>query len=398
MTNILKRISIILFIIFISYTLTFVSNATDANKPIEEDIDADVNVLMDSILDSVPLNEITSENDLNYNSSGKNFFSASPNNIELSDDIIGDAFILSGGTVTIDCNILGNVFICARNVIITNNTHIYASLFNVSEDVSIQGLIDGNSYITCQNFDLKSTTTLGLDLFLVSQNCNIDGTILRNVSMAGKNIKVSETSKVGGDFNYSSNEQISIPENVVEGNVNYSASNSDVNIKEKNEIIDFIYDCISLFVFSVVLYFIYKWINCKIITEHTEFTKNIGKYILYGLLGLFITPIISFILLTSNLTFKLSLVLLALYFIFILIASSNIIVILSNLCAEKYKETIKINDTLRLIVFIAIFTVLYQVIKLLPVLGSIFTFFVVLIGIGNIIKTIIPKKKDVTTE
>jgi len=196
MTNILKRTSIILFIIFISYTLTFVSNATDANKPIEEDIDADVNVLMDSVLDSVPLNEITSENDLNYNSSGKNFFSASPNNIELSDDIIGDAFILSGGTVTIDCNILGNVFICARNVIITDNTHIYASLFNVSEDVSIQGLIDGNSYITCQNFDLKSTTTLGLDLFLVSQNCNIDGTILRNVSMAGKNIKVSETKLV----------------------------------------------------------------------------------------------------------------------------------------------------------------------------------------------------------
>ena len=195
-------------------------------------------------------------------------------------------------------------------------------------------------------------------------------------------------------MNYSSKKQVDIPENTVEGKVNFSSINTDTEVSTITKISDFLASVLSLAVLAIVLFVIGKWLNCKFINTYPDFVKNLPKSLLYGFLALIIIPIASLILLICGVIINLAFILTALYLVLLLIASSVVIIVLSKLVAEKLNVKFeKANNTLLTILSIIVLSIVYKLIQLIPVLGSITIFAFLIIGIGILINNLIPNKE-----
>ena len=91
---------------------------------------------------------------------------------------------------------------------------------------------------------------------------------------------------------------------------------------------------------------------------------------------------------------NLAFILMAIYFVLLLIASSVFIITLSKLLAEKLHEKFDNSSNILLtILSIAVLSIVYKILQLIPVLGVLVTFLFVIIGIGILIKNIIPTKE-----
>ena len=401
MKNILRKI-LIIFILLISSisVLSLADNEVDNSEsvnyndeimPISDDANDASNV--DASEDTTEVDETEDEYDYQTkDSTSKNYFYAGTEDVNITTPVEGDVFVVTSGNVTIDTDISGNAFICANTVTIGEYSLIEASLFNASNSLILSGDVGINVYNISRNFTLSGN--VDYDVFSSSAKSNLDGCISGNVNISSENITISDESSIEGDLNYSSKKQVDIPENTVEGKVNFSSINTDTEVSTITKISDFLTSVLSLAVLAIVLFVIGKWLNCKFINTYPDFVKNLPKSLLYGFLALIIIPIASLILLICGVTINLAFILTALYLVLLLIASSIVIVILSKLVAEKLNVKFeKANNTLLTILSIIVLSIVYKLIQLIPVLGSITIFAFLIIGIGILINNIIPNKE-----
>lgn len=377
-------------IIFSIYNFSRAENITEENIDLLG-IDASINDLISGRITEDDISKIV-EDDIEKDG---NYFASSKEPITLTSDIDGDVFIFCGNTVTISSNISGNVFICASNVEITENAKISSSLFCAAQNVKIDGIINLNVFCAAQDFVLSDTSRINLNLFLTGENINLSGTISRSANISGQNIEVSKNCHVSRNLNYSAPNEINIPEGVVNGNTRFSSQAVNVNVvTQKDKVVSFIKSTISYLVFAIVIFLIFNWLKAKLPNEINDFKSNIVKYILFGLLGLFVVPILSLILLFVPFMARIALTLLALYIAVLIIASAITVITLSKIFANNFKDTIKTNDILRTIICIFIITIAYKLLKLVPIVGFITNFAAIVTGIGISIKSILPKDKD----
>ena len=401
MKNILRKI-LIIFILLISSisVLSLADNEVDNSEsvnyndeimPISDDANDASNV--DASEDTTEVDETEDEYDYpTKDSTSKNYFYAGTEDVNITTPVKGDVFVVTSGNVTIDTDISGNAFICANTVTIGEYSLIEASLFNASNSLILSGDVGINVYNISRNFTLSGN--VDCDVFSSSAKSNLDGCISGNANISSENITISDELSIEGDLNYSSKKQVDIPENTVEGKVNFSSINTDTKVNTITKMNDFLTSVLSLAVLAIVLFVIGKWLNCKFINTYPDFVKNLPKSLLYGFLALIVIPIASLILLICGVTINLAFILTALYLVLLLIASSIVIVILSKLVAEKLNVKFeKANNTLLTILSIIVLSIVYKLIQLIPVLGSITIFAFLIIGIGILINNIIPNKE-----
>ena len=409
MKNILRKI-LIIFILLISSisVLSLADNEVDNSEsvnyndevmPISDDADDTSNV--DASEDTTEENETdyntqdSTEDENDYttkDSTSKNYFYAGTEDVNITTPVEGDVFVVTSGNVIIDTDICGNAFICANTVTIGEYSIIEASLFNASNSLILSGDVGINVYNISKNLTLSGT--VDYDVFSSSAQSNLSGYISRNANISSENITISDELSIEVDLNYSSKKQVDIPENTVEGKVNFSSINTDTEVSTITKMNDFLTSVLSLAVLAIVLFVIGKWLNCKFISTYPDLVKNLPKSLLYGFLTLIVVPVISLILLICGVTINLAFILTALYLVLLLIASSIVIVILSKLVAEKLNVKFeKANNTLLTILSIIVLSIVYKLIQLIPVLGSITIFAFLIIGIGILINNIIPNKE-----
>ena len=401
MKNILRKI-LIIFILLVSSisVLSLADNEVDNSEsvnyndevmPISDDANDASNV--DASEDTTEVDETEDEYDYpTKDSTSKNYFYAGTEDVNITTPVEGDVFVVTSGNVTIDTDISGNAFICANTVTIGEYSLIEASLFNASNSLILSGDVGINVYNISRNFTLSGN--VDCDVFSSSAKSNLDGCISGNANISSENITISDELSIEGDLNYSSKKQVDIPENTVEGKVNFSSINTDTEVSTITKMNDFLTSVLSLAVLAIVLFVIGKWLNCKFINTYPDFVKNLPKSLLYGFLALVVIPIASLILLICGVTINLAFILTALYLVLLLVASSIVIVILSKLVAEKLNVKFeKANNTLLTILSIIVLSIVYKLIQLIPVLGSITIFAFLIIGIGILINNLIPNKE-----
>lgn len=380
MKNILKKFLFIFILLAIS--ITSISLADNETTNYDNEV---VPISMDS---DIPVDVTSSQDEQSINS--KNYFYAGTDDVNLTTPIVGDAFIVTAGNVNIDTTIMGNAFICASSVTVSNNASIQSSLFNVANSLNIIGSIGINVYNISSEFSLDGTVKNSL--FSTSKTSNINGDIYGDANLSAENITISDNSYIENNLNYSSDEIINLPDNVVHGKVNYSLINTDEDDSFDSN--DFIFSVISFIIFAIVIFAISKWLNFKFVETYPDFIKNLPSSLLYGFLGLIVTPILCIALLISGVTVSLAFILMAIYFVSLIIASSVVIIILSKLIAEKLHTKFDKNITLLEILSITGLGLIYKLLQLVPILGIIISFVVVLTGIGVLIKNIIPTKEQ----
>ena len=295
----------------------------------------------------------------------------------------GNLFILAN-TVTISSQIGGDAFICANTINIEKEGYIFSNLFAAANEVNVSGVV----------YDLySSANTLNIngyvyrDIRASSNTLNFSGVIGRNAYVSSKNIEISSNSDgqssvttkatIYGDLNYSSSSEASIPEGTVTGNVNYSPVTTSTKSK-------------SISSYILALWLLYLWLAPKFLENAgTLLSKKLLPVIGSGILTPIIFVIAFVLLLILGLTSNIAIIGTMLFAILLMISTSTFVIAVNNLVCKKFNISKNTTTFGVLIITSAVIWLL----ELIPVVGSILNFVIMIIGLGILVTAIIPEKE-----
>ncbi len=312
-------------------------------------------------------------------------------NITIDYIVDGNLFVVAD-TVTINSQIGGDAFICAKNVIINKDGYVFSNLFTTAESVEIKGVVY-DVFALAKNFTISGGFVYR-DLKVACDNLTINGSVGRNafVACSSINFNTDQNSNgiIYGDLNYSSDPEVSIPENSVKGNVNYTNLDSSSEQKTVASIIAaYIVNLGKFLAFVLIIWLICLALAPKFLANTNNYVgkKTLGIFG-YGLLSLIVVPIACIILVLLRLTSGFSLFLMTLYILAIVVSKSLFTITANNYVCSK----MKINKNLGIFGMLIVTGIITFVLTQLPFVGPIISFIISILGLGILVVSILPKK------
>ena len=328
----------------------------------------------------------------------------------------GDVY-LDGDDITIDYIIDGNLFIFADSVTINSQIGGDAFIFAKSVTIGEQGYIFSNLFTVAENIDIKGVT---YDLYSVSKNINISGYIYRDIKVVANTLNILGTvgrnafvecsdiqfgnqeadssegqntitsnGSISGDLNYTSKIELNIPDDKVGGNINFTQK----VVESSNTINNKIFDLGSFIVTVILIWLVLLWIAPKFVKSCNQILTNKPLPVI----GLGILTPIAFIfafiiLLLLNITVAFSFLSLAVFCILLLVSSSIFVIAINNMLCTK----LKINKNVGIFGMLIVSAIVLWLIKLIPILGTLVSFIVSILGLGIIVSNLILKNSENT--
>lgn len=328
----------------------------------------------------------------------------------------GDVY-LAGDDITIDYIIDGNLFIFADSVTINSQIGGDAFIFAKSVTIGEQGYIFSNLFTVAENIDIKG---VAYDLYSVSKNINISGYIYRDIKVVANTLNILGTvgrnafvecsdiqfgnqeadssegqntitsnGSISGDLNYTSKNELNIPDDKVGGNINFTQK----VVESSNTINNKIFDLGSFIVTVILIWLVLLWIAPKFVKSCNQILTNKPLPVI----GLGILTPIAFIfafiiLLLLNITVAFSFLSLAVFCILLLVSSSIFVIAINNMLCTK----LKINKNVGIFGMLIVSAIVLWLIKLIPILGTLVSFIVSILGLGIIVSNLILKNSENT--
>lgn len=328
----------------------------------------------------------------------------------------GDVY-LAGDDITIDYIVDGNLFIFADSVTINSQIGGDAFIFAKSVTIGEQGYIFSNLFTVAENIDIKGVT---YDLYSVSKNINISGYIYRDIKVVANTLNILGTvgrnafvecsdiqfgnqeadssegqntitsnGSISGDLNYTSKNELNIPDDKVGGNINFTQK----VVESSNTINNKIFDLGSFIVTVILIWLVLLWIAPKFVKSCNQILTNKPLPVI----GLGILTPIAFIfafiiLLLLNITVAFSFLSLAVFCILLLVSSSIFVIAINNMLCTK----LKINKNVGIFGMLIVSAIVLWLIKLIPILGTLVSFIVSILGLGIIVSNLILKNSENT--
>lgn len=339
-------------------------------------------------------NETTSETTQSTdNSMKKSDVYLTGDDVKVDYIVDGNLFILAN-TVTISSQIGGDAFICAKTINVEKEGYIYSNLFAAANEVNISGVVY-DLYTTANTLNINGYVYR--DIRTSSDTLNFSGVIGRNAYVSSKNIEISSNSDgqssvtnkatIYGDLNYSSSSEASIPEGTVTGSVNYSP----ITTSTKSKSISSYILALGRFIVTVlVIWLLYLWLAPKFL-ENTGalLSKKLLPVIGSGILTPIIFVIAFVLLLILGLTSNIAIIGTMLFAVLLMISNSTFVIAINNLVCKKFNIS---KNTATFGVLIITSAVIW-LLELIPVVGSILNFVIMIIGLGILVTAIIPEKE-----
>lgn len=311
-------------------------------------------------------------------------------NITVDYIVDGNLFVMAD-TVTINSQIGGDAFILAKKLIINENGYIFSNLFTIAESVETSGVVY-DVYALAKNFNISGGYVYR-DLKVCSETLNINGIIGRNAFVNCSSINFNTDNNTNGiiygDLNYSSNSEITIPENVISGNVNYTTSKAFTEKSIGAFIANYILALGSFIAFVLIIWLICLKLAPKFLANTNKYVGKKSLNILgKGLLTLIATPIICIILILLQLTSGFSLFLLGLYVLAIVISKSLFTITTNNYVCSK----LNINKNTGIFGMLVVSGIVIWILTQLPYIGGLVSFIISVLGLGILVASILPEK------
>ena len=382
--NKLKVIALIMLIVV--FLMTPFVNATEENQPGNE--------------------AVTTSNEEQANVESTNQQTTAQNNykdgdVYLTGDEITIDYIIDGNlfvfadTVNINSQIGGDAFIIAKTVNINKGGYVFSNLFTIANDLNINGVVY-DLYASCTNINISGYVYR--DIKIASNNFKLSGVIGRNAFVTSNNISFetnvngenNSTSQgtIAGDLNYTSKNEISIPEGIVNGTINYTEAKS-----ASPTIGDYLLALGRFLVTVIVIWLLCLWLTPKFLNRtNVILTKKLPSNIVLGILTPIVIIAISVILMLINITSTISMLGIVLLLLICILGSSVFAISLANLFANKLKVENKIGALGILIITSAVI----WLICLIPFVGKILSLIVAILGVGILVNNILPstRKED----
>ncbi len=384
------KIIALLTLIVLALTIPIVRAENEQVEPISEAPTTEENSTATPTSETTPEGETTSELPEEPNMKSSDAYLLG-DTVTVDYIIDGNAFIFAD-TVVIDSQIGGNLFVCAKEVTIKENGFVVNSFFGFAEKINISGVIC-DFYAAAKEVNISGY--IYRDMRAGAETLNLSGIIGRDAFVEADNINfstsnedgsITSTAMINGNFNYTANEEITIPENVVHGNVEFNKSTPYTNDKS---IGDYILN-LGSFVFTVVaIWLLALWLAPKFVKNpYNILSKKVLPAIGYG----FLTPIVlifAFVtLLIIGVTAGVSLIALMLFIALVAISPSSFVITANGLVCSK----LKIEKPIQSFGILIACAVAYWLIGLIPVVGTIFSLAAGIIGLGIVVYNILPLK------
>lgn len=328
---------------------------------------------------------------------------AAGDQVNINGTVQGDAYV-AGGNVTIDGTIDGDLLVAGGNVII--NGTIGQDIRAFGGDITVSADQVGGSITTAGgNVRIVSPTSITKNLVAASGNLDISAPITGNANLAGGNIRISsnvdgnvqaateqlsltEGATIGGNLTYWSQNKVNIDEGAsVSGNI----EQKEATFQGRSEVTKGLQDAGKAFgvgfkIFSLIVSLAFALIFFYLLPELSKsVTSLIGKRpgmsALIGFLTLILTPIIGIILLITIVGIPFSLIIMFAYFIILFFGK----IFFSVFLGQKVMYYITKNDRQNTFWVVLVGIVVYSIITLIPVIGTIVSFIAVIIGTGALL-------------
>lgn len=381
-----SKIIALLTLIILALTIPIVRAENEPVEPISEAPTAEENST------ATPTSEdVQAPAESNMKSSDEYLFG---DTITVDYIIDGNVFIFANNVV-IDSQIGGNLFVCAKEVTIKENGFIVNSLFGFAEKFNISGVVC-DLYAAAREVNLSGYVYR--DMRVGSETLNLSGIIGRdayveadkiNFSTTNEDATITSTAMISGNFNYTSDQEITIPENVVRGNVEFNKSTPTTNTKS---ISDYILS-LGTFVCTVIaIWLLALWLTPKFVKNpYNLLSKKVLPALGYGILTPIVLAFAFGMLLVLGITSGVALIALMLLAVLIAISSSSFVITANGLVCSK----LKVEKTVQSFGMLIACAIVYWLITLIPIVGTIFSLVAGIIGLGIIVYNILPfKSKD----
>lgn len=377
------KIILIFLILILLFSTTFVFADNETN---DEGI---MTISEDS--EEKPINDNSSSNIQSQENTYKK------SDIYLAGDEITIDYIVDGNlfvcadTVTINSQIGGDAFILAKNLIIGEDGYIFSNLFTISNNVEIKGVVY-DVYALAKNLTL-SNGYVYRDLKVSVGTLNINGVIGRNAFVTCSTINFNTDGNsngiIYGNLNYSATAKMAIPENAVNGDVNYSISEEESEVNVRSIIANYILDLGQFLAFVLIIWLLCLWLAPKFLSNTNNYVgKKTLNVLGYGILALIAVPIACIIMILLQLTGGFSLFLLGLYVLAIIVTKSLFTITANNYVCSK----LKINKNSGIFGMLIISGFVVWGLTQLPYIGGLISFIITVLGLGILVASIIPKK------
>ena len=301
------------------------------------------------------------------------------------DSIIDGNAFACGNNVTISGEIGGDVFVLGKTVTISETSYIHGSIFVCASDFTMNGICY-DIYSFAQNFTLGKSAIVARDIRVSSGAINILGQIKRDAYINSDNITFAENTSnlIIGNLNYTSKSEVSIPNGIVGGTVNFTQSSDGDEVTFAQRAISFLSSTMSAILYTIVVLLLVTWLAPNFKNNlGTSLKKKTPVSLGVGLLASLIIVVGSFalLLLTGGLCAGISVALVTIYILALTVSQSIFAMSCGKLVAEKMNK-----DNLPIFILMTVIAIIViKLIGVIPYVGGLLSFLITLIGFGMIL-------------
>lgn len=344
----------------------------------------------------------TYQTDYEFATSDKFYYDSA---VEISEVIDGNAFAY-GNSVNVTGEIYGDLFIAGNKLIISEDAVVHGNVFAFGGTLEISGICS-DVYAYVSDFKLNSTAIVARNVNLAANTVTLSGQINRDANISSNNISfdladdetssneatnetngdrqeaiVSEMTKnivIKGNLNYTSENEQSIPEEAVAGEIEYS----QVQIDTQGIILSVVKSIISGLIFSFVIIMLLIWIAPKFkdrasaIVEKSSFKAfGIGLLVFFGT----ILAVIILLLFTAGLASSVAVAAAGLLALAYVVSNTIFSMSIGKLIANK----LNLNKNVAFVLFSLLIVLVLALVRYIPYVGVPVNFITSMIGLGII--------------
>ncbi len=301
------------------------------------------------------------------------------NTVTINSQVGGDAFIVAN-TINIEENgyVLSNLFACANIIHVKGVAY---NIYSVGDTLTIDGFVYRDVKSICNTLNINSM--IGRDVFANCSSINF-----KEKPNTENTPSIASYGSIQGDLNYSSDEEIAIPEDSVAGETHFSQLQNHTTF----DISNYMYSLGAILVSAIIIWLIGLWISPKLLhnASHPITVRKALQIIGLGIIVPIVITLLSFIILLIPITSHLTILLLCILAILFFISTSVAIININTMICNK----LKITQNLYKLGFLIVTTVVFWLLTLIPYAGMVISFIAMIWGIGSASYSILIKEKS----
>ena len=316
------------------------------------------------------------------------------NDIVMDKLVDGNVFAF-GNNIKITGKINGSLFVCANNLTFDKEAYVIQTIYACANNIYFNGAAN-ELYATCRLIDMSYDSFIKRDIRIGAETFNFNGCAGRNVFVSANNFNFITTENaaalVYGDLTYTSNQELNLSKEFVQGNVTYKqylaneeASIGEIIIEKATQLCSSLLYVAIVFILAILLApnFVEK-ASSYIAVSSTS--KSFG----IGILTVVLAVVVSFSLLFSIIGIPVSFAIIALLVLLLSISTA-----VTSICITyKLKEKFEYSKNYLTYLTLAGVIIVIWALKLIPYVGGVISFIVKMIGLGIVIYYLLTKNKS----